>query len=511
VYRALHLPTNTMVALKKIRIHNQSQGLPATAIREIKILKALRHENMVQLLEIVTSKGREEMDEEDEREDDRRKRLQREAAARKGGEAAAGEGSDAASQGTAEQNGDPASQNASRNASPANAGNPPRPAPPPLGNLFLVLSYAPHDLTGLLDLNFKFTALQIKHVFRQLLEVLSHTHSRSYIHRDLKCSNILILSDFTIKLADFGLARRVEPDQWDADGRQKLTNKVITLWYRPPELLQGATDYTAAVDMWSAGCILAELVIGRPILPGKAEAEQLQMIYDLVGNEGAPKAGADGRGERGRDRKSAVRERFRTRMTDTCVDLVQKLLELDPKRRISAQGALRSRYFMTQPTLPAEKGELAKAVGRIEFEGDKGGHGNYHEFQTKKRRREAKALSEATARRLMSERGVSKEQAEREAQKAQVKHLQESAAAVAEASAAAEREAAAKLERRLAEERRGREERERREKAEKLRRYRERDGEEREREEEGRRREREREEEERRREMEEEGREKAKR
>jgi len=97
---------------------------------------------------------------------------------------------------------------------------------------------------------------------QQLLQGLDHCHRHGVLHRDIKGSNLLIDNEGILKIADFGLATFFYPDQ-----KQLLTSRVVTLWYRPPELLLGATDYGVAVDIWSAGCILAELLAGKPILP----------------------------------------------------------------------------------------------------------------------------------------------------------------------------------------------------------------------------------------------------
>lgn len=101
---------------------------------------------------------------------------------------------------------------------------------------------------------------------KQLLHGLDYCHRRGILHRDIKGSNLLIDSNGILKLADFGLANfyyrhQVEP----------MTNRVITLWYRPPELLLGATFYGAAVDLWSTGCVIAELYAGKPIITGRTE------------------------------------------------------------------------------------------------------------------------------------------------------------------------------------------------------------------------------------------------
>ena len=101
---------------------------------------------------------------------------------------------------------------------------------------------------------------------QQLLSGLDHCHSRGVLHRDIKGSNLLVDSNGILRIGDFGLATVFNPEK-----RQPLTSRVVTLWYRPPELLLGATEYDVAVDLWSAGCILAELLHGKPIMPGRTE------------------------------------------------------------------------------------------------------------------------------------------------------------------------------------------------------------------------------------------------
>uniref|UniRef100_A0A2P2JVI8 Uncharacterized protein MANES_13G145700 n=1 Tax=Rhizophora mucronata TaxID=61149 RepID=A0A2P2JVI8_RHIMU len=134
-------------------------------------------------------------------------------------------------------------------------------------SLYLIFEYMEHDLTGLAALpGIKFTEPQIKCYMRQLLSGLDHCHSHNVLHRDIKGSNLLIDNNGILKIADFGLASFFNPN-----GSAQLTSRVVTLWYRAPELLLGASHYGVAVDLWSTGCILGELYTGKPILPGTIE------------------------------------------------------------------------------------------------------------------------------------------------------------------------------------------------------------------------------------------------
>jgi cyclin-dependent kinase 12/13 len=101
---------------------------------------------------------------------------------------------------------------------------------------------------------------------QQLLQGLYHCHTHGVLHRDIKGSNLLIDNNGTLKIGDFGLATLFDPNKC-----KPMTSRVVTLWYRPPELLLGATEYGVTVDLWSTGCILGELLAGKPIMPGRTE------------------------------------------------------------------------------------------------------------------------------------------------------------------------------------------------------------------------------------------------
>jgi len=234
-------------------------------------------------------------------------------------------------------------------------------------SLYLVFEYMEHDLAGLASHpGLKFTESQVKCYVQQLLRGLDHCHSRGVLHRDVKGSNLLIDNNGILKIADFGLASFFDPHL-----NQTLTSRVVTLWYRPPELLLGATFYGTAVDLWSTGCILAELYAGKPIMPGRTEVEQLHKIFKLCGSPSEEYW-----------RKSKLphatifkpQQPYRRCVAETFKDfpapalgLMETLLSIDPADRGSAASALRSEFFTTKP-LPCDPSTLPKYPPSKEFD-----------------------------------------------------------------------------------------------------------------------------------------------
>ncbi|GMI78203.1 IMPAIRED IN BABA-INDUCED STERILITY 1 [Hibiscus trionum] len=216
-------------------------------------------------------------------------------------------------------------------------------------SIFLVFEYMEHDVTGLLSCpDIKFSEPQIKCYVKQLLSGLDHCHSRGVMHRDIKGSNLLVNNEGTLKIADFGLA-----NFYVLGKRQPLTSRVVTLWYRPPELLLGSTNYTAAVDLWSAGCVFAELFLGKPILQGRTEVEQLHKIFKLCGSppEDYWKTSRLPHATLFKPQQpynSCLRETFKG-LPATAVNLVETLLSVEPYKRGTASSALASEYFTTKP------------------------------------------------------------------------------------------------------------------------------------------------------------------
>ncbi|KAL6198972.1 hypothetical protein ACLB2K_028760 [Fragaria x ananassa] len=304
VNKAKEKRTGEIVALKKLKLakgNYEKEGFPLTAIREIKILNKLLHENIIKLKEIVTSPVRS----------------------------------------PSVDDGD-------------------------MTDIYMVFEYMDHDLTGLAK-RARFTVPQVKCYMSQLLKGLHYCHANGVLHRDIKSSNLLINNEGSLKLADFGLARNF----WAEDCHQnaELTSQVVTLWYRPPELLLGATKYGPAVDMWSAGCIFAELLCqGRPIFNSPTEAGVISKIVEV---RGAPdEANWPGVSKlplyntflsKAKSHQKPLRplSEIFGHCDRHALELLEKLLTLDPSKRISAKDALDADYFWTDP-LPCDPKSLPK-------------------------------------------------------------------------------------------------------------------------------------------------------
>ncbi|XP_031124397.1 probable serine/threonine-protein kinase At1g09600 [Ipomoea triloba] len=233
------------------------------------------------------------------------------------------------------------------------------------GHLYLIFEYMEHDLAGLVaSPTVRFTESQIKYYMQQLFRGLEHCHSRGVLHRDIKGANLLIDNNGNLKIADFGLATFVRTSQ-------PLTSRVVTLWYRPPELLLGATDYGVAVDLWSSGCIIAELFAGKPIMPGRTEVEQLHKIFKLCGSPSdeywtkskLPHATIF---KPQHPYKRCFAETFKD-FPPSALSILDSLLAFEPECRGSATSALQSEFFTTQP-LPSDPSCLPKYPPSKEFD-----------------------------------------------------------------------------------------------------------------------------------------------
>lgn len=303
VFRAKHHKTKQEVALKRILMDNEREGFPITAIREIKLLRTYKDENVINLIEVCRS------------------------------------------------------------------------APDLQGNAssYLVFDFCHHDLAGLIqEAHDKIKSLpNIKCIVKQLLEGLHRLHAHSIIHRDMKSSNILINKDGELKIADFGLARPFIKD----DGTRKYTNRVVTLWYRPPELLLGERNYGCAVDLWGVGCIMSELFTREPLMKGSTEQGQLKLIVDRIGPinptvwpkcEELPlwsKLSATIQEGGGPKKLHNYMRRYTSNMN--AIGLIEKLLTLDPNKRANADQALDHDFFWEERDATAHKSGLARSLSYI--------------------------------------------------------------------------------------------------------------------------------------------------
>lgn len=148
-------------------------------------------------------------------------------------------------------------------------------------HIYLVFEFCEHDLSGLLgNPTIKLTLGHIKSLMQQLLNAIFFLHGNNILHRDIKAANILVTKTGVLKLADFGLARAFSAKK----DKQRYTSRVVTLWYRPPELLLGERDYGPPIDVWGVGCIMAEMWTRAAILQGRTEQHQLTIICQLCGS-----------------------------------------------------------------------------------------------------------------------------------------------------------------------------------------------------------------------------------
>ncbi|XP_022751003.1 probable serine/threonine-protein kinase At1g54610 isoform X3 [Durio zibethinus] len=214
-------------------------------------------------------------------------------------------------------------------------------------SLYLVFDFMQSDLTKVISRpGEKLTEPQIKCYMQQLLSGLQHCHERGILHRDIKGSNLLIDRNGVLKIADFGLANSFRPKP-----KRPVTSRVVTLWYRAPELLLGSTDYGVGIDLWSAGCLLAEMFAGRPIMPGRTEVEQLHRIFKLCGSpseEYWKKLKLPASFRPPQHYKPGYQEAFGD-FPDSSFRLLTMLLALDPSYRVTAASALQSEFFSSSP------------------------------------------------------------------------------------------------------------------------------------------------------------------
>lgn len=225
------------------------------------------------------------------------------------------------------------------------------------GQLVLVFEYMETDLWKLISgPNANVPLLQTKCIMKQLFEGLCQCHDAGIMHRDVKPSNLLINSNGILKLADFGLTTTfVKPPY--------LSNNVVSLYYRPPELLLGSHSYGPEIDMWSAGCILVELLTNNYLFAGTNETEQLDLIFRVFGTPdehvwpGVSQLPGWGLVESGKQHPLRDLEDNYKFLESNVLDLASRLLNLDPAKRITSFEALNHPWFSASP-LPCAPSSL---------------------------------------------------------------------------------------------------------------------------------------------------------
>jgi len=214
-------------------------------------------------------------------------------------------------------------------------------------SLTLVFEYLDQDLKNYLDACGEkgIDDYTIKSFLFQLLQGIAYCHKHRVLHRDLKPQNLLINMEGELKLADFGLARGFGIPV------KKYTHEVVTLWYRPPDVLMGSTKYSTQVDIWGVGCIFAEMVTGRPLFCGSSDQDQLVKIFKIMGTP--TRAEWPGIVDLPEYKTVETYPRYEgkklkavlPRLSKTGLDLIERMLQADPQKRITAKDAMRHAYF----------------------------------------------------------------------------------------------------------------------------------------------------------------------
>ena len=269
VFKGRNRQTGELVALKEINLDSE-EGTPSTAIREISLMKELKHENIVSLYDVIHTENK----------------------------------------------------------------------------LMLVFEYMDKDLKKYMDSRGNQGALDqftIKSFMHQLLQGIAFCHENRVLHRDLKPQNLLINSKMQLKLGDFGLARAFGIPV------NTFSNEVVTLWYRAPDVLLGSRTYNTSIDIWSAGCIMAEMYTGRPLFPGTTNDDQLQKIFRLMGTPSERSwPGISQFPEYEPTAQNYFTQDLRIilpTVDSAGMDLLTRMLQLRPEMRISAKDALNHPWF----------------------------------------------------------------------------------------------------------------------------------------------------------------------
>lgn len=270
VYKGKHKKTGEIVAMKKIRLESDDEGIPSTAIREISLLKELKHPNIVSLLDVLMEESK----------------------------------------------------------------------------LYLIFEYLTMDLKKYMDTLGTGKLMNpsvVKCYLYQITKAILFCHQRRVLHRDLKPQNLLVDKSGVIKIADFGLGRAFGIPV------RVYTHEVVTLWYRAPEILLGATRYSCAIDIWSIGCIFAEMATKKPLFQGDSEIDQLFRIFRVLRTPteeiwpGVTQY-SDYKATFPNWKTNNLEDHVKVLDNDG-IDLLQEMLTYDPAHRISARAALQHAFF----------------------------------------------------------------------------------------------------------------------------------------------------------------------
>jgi len=220
--------------------------------------------------------------------------------------------------------------------------------PPSMSNfddVYMVLEYMETDLHKIIYSKNKLSDDHIQYFMYQILRGLKYIHSAKVIHRDLKPSNILLNGNCDLKICDFGLARGVD------DEDIKLTEYVVTRWYRAPEVMCSCREYDQQLDVWSAGCIMAELHGREPLFPGQDYIQQMNLIFEVLGTPSKEdmlfitnnKALEYIKGME--SKKKVPLKHLYPNANPIALDLMEKMLAFNPNKRITVEEALDHEYF----------------------------------------------------------------------------------------------------------------------------------------------------------------------
>ncbi|VUC55099.1 cdc2-related protein kinase 3 [Plasmodium berghei ANKA] len=393
VWMAEDIENNKRIALKKLKLNGNKEGLAKTYIREISILNSLQHKNVVELIGVIRTniipeeiksnnilynfeKKNQLLNYQNVKDKSIDSYIMPDRALKKKLAKCSSIYQSSESSESSESSSDSSDGISCDSDSCLCNKNPLNKKVNSCASIWMVFEYVPFDLSGYSELlreerqqkdRYKnmnlFTIGEIKNIMLQLFQALEYCHKNNVIHRDIKIANLLIDANGILKLADFGLAR-FHIDSFASN----MTNRVITLWYRPPELLLGSENYSSSVDMWSCGCVLGELLTSNPLFTADNESDILKTIVNKIGVPNnndykfLKRLPLWNKIKFNPIHPSNINNLNQTKKIETeyiiknlngvgeiGLDLLKKLLKWDPLERISAHDALSHPWFRTHP------------------------------------------------------------------------------------------------------------------------------------------------------------------